>query len=150
MRTSTATLSITIALLAGLVIGFAGTTLAYRHRLLRVPGEGPLARMIQTLKLTPAQSEEVGEVMEDTHVKMRDLHAQFRRQRRDTLIQAYGRIRGLLSGDQQRRFDQDFVPPKLRNRVSLANPSRQTDAATRLTPNDSALRQHSVPGAAEP
>jgi Spy/CpxP family protein refolding chaperone len=119
LRTSTVTISITIALIAGLAIGFAGTTLAYRHRLLRVPGRGPLERMVQTLNLTPAQSEQVGEVMEETHTKMRDLHDQFRRQRRHTLIAAYGQIRELLTPEQQRRFDQDFVPPKLRSRIAM-------------------------------
>ncbi|MGH8012480.1 MAG: hypothetical protein ACREQ4_08280 [Candidatus Binataceae bacterium] len=151
MRTSTVTLSITIALLAGLAIGFAGTNLAYRHRLLRVPGEGPLARMIHTLKLTPAQTVEVGEVMQDTHDKMRELRTHFRHQRLETLVGAYGQIRGLLSSDQQRRFDQDFVPPKLRRRISLASPSRQMDAATRLPPNRALITQpRAVPSPAQP
>jgi Spy/CpxP family protein refolding chaperone len=109
------TLLIAVALVAGLAIGFAGSTLAFRHRLLRIPGEGPFQRMDRVLNLTPAQKAQVGEVMEDTRDKIQQARRDFQRQRRKSLVDAYIKIRSLLTPDQQKQFEREFVPPALRN-----------------------------------
>jgi len=108
-------LLIVAALLAGLVIGFAGSTLAYRYGWLHVRGRYLLQRMDRELGLTPAQHEQIDEVMEGTHEKMRELHLNFRDQRRRLMINTYLKIRSLLTPDQQKKLDREFVPPGLRN-----------------------------------
>jgi Spy/CpxP family protein refolding chaperone len=103
------------ALLAGLALGFAGTTTAYRMGWLHPPGGGPMEKMSRELNLTPSQREQVGEVMEDTRARVGQLRRSFQRQRRRILLSAYIQIRGLLTPDQQTRFDRDFVPPRFRS-----------------------------------
>jgi hypothetical protein len=103
------------ALLAGLALGFAGTTTAYRMGWLHPPGGGPMEKMSRELDLTPGQREQVGEVMEDTRARVGQLRRNFQRQRRRILLGAYIQIRGLLTPDQQARFDRDFVPPRFRS-----------------------------------
>lgn len=100
-----------IALVAGLVIGFAGSTLAYRYGVLRVPRHGILARMDRSLNLTPGQREQIAGVIEDTRTKVFGLRNDFIHQRHDALMQAYNQIRGLLTADQQKKFDKEFLPP---------------------------------------
>lgn len=73
--------------------------------------------MRHMLDLTPAQQEQVGEVMEKTHYKLFGLHSQFRRERRAVLLGAYEQIRGLLTPEQQKKFDREFVPPSLRKQL---------------------------------
>jgi len=102
------------ALLAGLALGFAGSTTAYRMGWLHPPGGGPMEKMTRELNLTPSQREQVGEVMEDTRARVGQLRRNFQRQRRRILLSAYIQIRGLLTPDQQTRFDRDFVPPRFR------------------------------------
>jgi len=102
-------------MLAGLALGFAGTTTAYRLGWLRPPGESPMERMSRELKLTPSQREQVGEVMEDTRARVGQLRRDFRRQRRRVLLNAYIQIRTVLTPAQQVRFDKDFVPPRFRD-----------------------------------
>lgn len=114
--------SVAVALAAGLAIGFAATTLAYRHNLLRLPGEGPLQRMDRVLKLTPAEKAQIGEVMEDTRAKVQEARRKFQQQRRRLLTDAYVRIRDILTPAQQRDFDRDFVPPNFRR-----GPERQME-----------------------
>jgi len=106
---------LTAALLAGLALGFAATTTAYRHGWLRQPGGGPVEKMSRDLALTPGQREQVGEVMEDTRAKVGHLRREFQRQRRQVLLNAYIQIRSLLTPEQQQRFDRDFVPPRFRS-----------------------------------
>jgi len=65
--------------------------------------------------LTPAQHEQIEQVMEGTHEKMRELHLNFRDQRRRLMINTYLKIRSLLTPDQQKKLDREFVPPGLRN-----------------------------------
>ena len=97
-----------LALLAGLLVGFAGSTLAYRFHLLRVPQEGMVERMERALKLTPAQREQVMGVMEDTRSKIVQMHQELRRQRHQLLSQASDRIRAILTPEQQKEFDRSF------------------------------------------
>jgi len=104
-------LSVTVALVAGLAIGFVATTFVYSSNLLRLPGEGPLQRMDRVLKLTPAEKIQIGEVMEDTRAKVQGARRDFQHQRRKLLLDAYARIRATLTPEQQQTFDRDFVPP---------------------------------------
>jgi Spy/CpxP family protein refolding chaperone len=103
-------LFVVLALLAGLLLGFAASTFAYRHRLLRVPGEGMVQRMDQILKLSPAQHEQVVEVMEESRRKMGEMHREFQQRRRQLLDQAYAQVRALLTPEQQKEFDRSFKP----------------------------------------
>jgi Spy/CpxP family protein refolding chaperone len=114
------------ALLAGLALGFAGTTTAYRMGWLHPPGGGPMEKMSRELNLTPSQREQVGEVMEDTRARVGQLRRSFQRQRRRILLSAYIQIRGLLTPDQQSRFDRDFVPPRFRSEAEELEQQNQT------------------------
>ncbi|HXZ87998.1 MAG TPA: hypothetical protein VEF07_05470 [Candidatus Binataceae bacterium] len=107
-------LSLALALAAGLAIGFVATTFVYSRNLLRLPGEGPLQRMDRVLKLTPAEKMQIGEVMEDTRAKVLEARRDFQRQRRTLLLDAYVRIRAILTPEQQPDFDRYFVPPGFR------------------------------------
>jgi Spy/CpxP family protein refolding chaperone len=104
-----------IAVIAGLLIGFAASTLAYRYRILRVPGGNVLARMDQELHLTPAQHHQIRAIMQDTHFKVQQLHQDFRRQRHEAFMQALQQVRGILTPEQQEKFDRDFAPRGLRD-----------------------------------
>lgn len=110
-------LSGALALVAGLAIGFVVTTFVYSRNLLRLPGEGPLQRMDRVLKLTPAEKIRIGEVMEDTRAKVQEARRDFQRQRRKLVLDAYVRIRAILTPEQQQTFDRDFVPPGFRQGV---------------------------------
>ncbi len=110
-------LSVAIAIVAGLAIGFVATTFVYSRNLLRLPGEGPLQRMDRLLKLTPAEKIQIGEVMEDTRSKVQEARRDFQHQRRKLLLDAYARMRATLTPEQQRTFDRDFVPPNFQQRV---------------------------------
>ena len=112
------------ALAAGLAIGFAGSTLAYRYKLLRVPGGNLVERMNRALNLSPSQREQIGEVMEDTRSQVMQLRRNFQHQRRRLMIGAYLKIRAILSPDQQKKFDNEFVPPKFRAEARQAEQQR--------------------------
>jgi Spy/CpxP family protein refolding chaperone len=114
-------LFVVLALLAGLLAGFAVSTFAYRHRLLRVPGEGMVQRMDQILKLSPAQHEQVVAVMEESRRKMGEMHREFQQRRRQLLDQAYAQVRAILTPEQQREFDRSFKlgPPRHMGREPL-------------------------------
>jgi Spy/CpxP family protein refolding chaperone len=115
LQGKTSALLIAAALLAGLAIGFAGSTMAYRYGWVHVRGRYLLQRMDRELALTPAQHEQIEDLMEGTHEKMHQLHANFRDQRRRLMINTYLKIRSLLTPDQQKAFDSRFVPPHLRS-----------------------------------
>jgi len=110
-----AALLIAVALLAGLLIGFAGSISAYRYGWLHMHGRYLLQRMDRELGLTPAQHGQIEDLMEGTHEKMRELRLNFRDQRRRLMIDTYLKIRSLLTPDQQKTFDRRFVPPRLRS-----------------------------------
>jgi Spy/CpxP family protein refolding chaperone len=115
LQGKTSALLIVAALLAGLAIGFAGSTLAYRYGWLHVHGRYLLQRMDRELALTPAQHEQIEGVMEGTHEKIRELRINIQDQRRRLMINTYLKIRSLLTPDQQKTFDSRFVPPRLRS-----------------------------------
>jgi len=102
------------ALVAGLAIGFAASTLAYRYKLLHVPGETLVERMNRSLSLSPSQREQIAEVMEDSRAQVMDMRRNILRQRRRLTIAAYLKVRALLNPDQQKKFDDEFVPPRFR------------------------------------
>lgn len=74
-----------------------------------------IARMNTTLKLSPAQREQIVEVMDDTRARMAQMRRAVQRQRRQVMIDTYLKVRAILNPDQQKKFDEEFVPPKFRD-----------------------------------
>jgi hypothetical protein len=127
-----------VALLGGLAIGFAGSTLAYRYKLLSVPGENLVERMSQSLRLDPSQREEIGEVMADTSDQVVQLRHNLQHQRRRLMFAAYLKIRAILNPDQQKKFDDEFVPSKFRAEASEAE--QRGDASIASSPGATPAR----------
>lgn len=111
-------LIIAVALVAGLVLGALGATVGYVSGYVHLPGERPLFRMARVLKLTPAQREQIGDVMEQTREQIHAAHRDFMAQRSKILYSAYLKIHALLTPGQQRQFDRDFVPPRFRKQAA--------------------------------
>jgi Spy/CpxP family protein refolding chaperone len=99
------------ALAAGLLIGFAATTVAFRTGVMTVPGETIVQRMTRELDLTPAQRNQIAQVMEDAQDQVAGLRTEFERDRRKVLWQAYVQIRAALTPPQQAKFDRIFAGP---------------------------------------
>ena len=100
---------ITLAVLAGVLIGFALTTFAYRHRMLRVPRPHSfIERLDHDLKLTPDQLHQIETLVRDKRAKMDQLHEDFRRQHQQLIFQTHDQIRALLTPEQQQKFDREF------------------------------------------
>jgi Spy/CpxP family protein refolding chaperone len=93
------------------LIGFALSTLAYRFRILRVPGGNFVERLDRHVHLTPAQRKQIGEIMEDTRGRIERLRRDYQRDRRDALWDSYDHVRAVLTPEQQQVFDREFVPP---------------------------------------
>jgi len=102
---------VAIAALSSLLIGFAASTLAYRYRILRVPGQPVFERMNRELGLTGAQRQEIQQIMRETRFKVRSEQHDFVNRRRELFMQAFVQIRAILTPDQQQIFDRDFAPP---------------------------------------
>jgi Spy/CpxP family protein refolding chaperone len=98
------------AVAAALLVGFALSTLAYRYRFLRVPGEPVIARMERELNLTPAQRSQIHDIMRDARLRIMQSERDFRRQRRQAFLDALHQIRGTLTPEQQQTFDREFLP----------------------------------------
>ena len=131
------TVLIIVALLAGAIIGFAGSTLSYRHNLLERPGEGPFQRMSRELKLTPDQREEMRVIIDTTRDRITDARRDFEHSRRKLLVDAYVRIRAVLKPEQQQLLDHNFVPPALREAAQsqdAADARSSFSATTQMTP----------------
>ena len=111
---------IVLAIAASLLIGFTISTIAYRYRYLRVPGQGAVARMNHDLHLTPGQREQILGIMQDTRLRVQQVRNHFQRARRTLLIQAYAQIRATLTPEQQRQFDLEFALPAMRGRAGAA------------------------------
>lgn len=127
------TLLLVVALIAGVAIGFAGSTLAYRYKLLHVPGGNLVEQMNRSLSLSPSQREEIVEVMEDTRAEVMQLRRSMQRQRRRLMIGAYLKVRALLNPEQRKKFDDDFVPPNFRAEARQAEQQRG-DSTTEPSP----------------
>jgi Spy/CpxP family protein refolding chaperone len=85
--------------------------MAYRYRYLRVPGSGLIERMNLELNLTPAQRDQVGDILRDTRFKVTQARRGFDHQRHNLFWQGLGQIRAVLTPDQQKIFDRDFTQP---------------------------------------
>jgi Spy/CpxP family protein refolding chaperone len=96
---------------SGLLLGFAVSTLAYRYRILRVPGGSIMERMSRDLQLTPAQRDRVGDIMRDSRFKVRQAQLEFQHHRHELFWQALGQVREALTPEQQKVFDRDFAHP---------------------------------------
>jgi Spy/CpxP family protein refolding chaperone len=134
LKDRSATFLLVVALIAGVTIGFAGSTLAYRYKLLRVPGGNMVERMSRSLSLSPSQREAIVEVMEDTRAEVMQLRRSMQRQRRRLMIGAYLKVRAILNPEQQKKFDYEFVPPKFRDEARQAE-QRRGDDATQASPS---------------
>ncbi|HTW86640.1 MAG TPA: hypothetical protein VMD75_01425 [Candidatus Binataceae bacterium] len=98
------------AVSAGLLVGFAASTIAYRLQLLRVPTAGVVERMDRELHLTEAQKSRITEVLDTTRHQIGQLREQFQRQRQEALANAFNDIRATLTPEQQRNFDRLYNP----------------------------------------
>ena len=98
------------AVAAALLVGFVASTLAYRYRILRLPGESVVARMDRELNLTAAQRSQIRDIMRDARLRIRQYAEDFRHQRRETFLHAMQQIRATLTPEQQEKFDRDFLP----------------------------------------
>jgi hypothetical protein len=94
-----------------LLIGFALSTMAYRDHYLHVPGSGLIERMNLELNLTPAQRDQIGDILRDTRFKVMKARQDFDHQRHNLFWQGLGQVRGVLTPDQQKIFDRDFTHP---------------------------------------
>jgi hypothetical protein len=109
--------SVLVAVVAGLAIGFVATTFLYSRNFLRLPGEGPLQRLDRVLQLTPAERMQIGQVMEDTRGKMQDERRDSQQRRRKLVFEAYTRIRAILTPEQRPAFDRYFIPPDFQHSI---------------------------------
>jgi Spy/CpxP family protein refolding chaperone len=112
-------LTLTLAVAGGLLVGFAASTLAYRYRILRVPGEPVLMRMSRELKLTPNQRDQIATIMQEARLKVRESRLKVIEQRRHIYLDALAKIRDVLTPEQQAKFDRDFGRPFLRQQQRL-------------------------------
>ena len=113
-----------IAVVAGMLVGFAGSTLLYRYRILRVPGEPVIKRIVRELDLTASQRQQIFAIIRETHRKVRALrretHREFIRRREEIFHDSYLRIRAILTPEQQKRLDKRFIPPWMRRQAEKA------------------------------
>jgi hypothetical protein len=93
------------------LIGFALSTMAYRDHYLHVPGSGLIERMNLELNLTPAQRDQIGDILRDTRFKVMKARQDFDHQRHNIFWQGLSQVRGVLTPDQQKIFDRDFTHP---------------------------------------
>jgi len=108
--------------LAGILIGFTASSIAFRYQWIRIPGEGIVRRMDRILKLTPAQHEQVEDTLFETRDKVEQLRSDFRRQRRQLLRHAREQIRASLTPEQQIAFDRNFGTPDDHRRADEGTP----------------------------
>ena len=96
---------------SGLLIGFAVSTLAYRYRVLRVPGQSIMERMSRDLQLTPAQRDRVGDILRESRFKVREQQLDYQKHRHQIFWQALSQVREMLTPEQQKIFDREFSRP---------------------------------------
>jgi hypothetical protein len=96
---------------SGLLIGFAVSTLAYRYRVLRVPGQSIVERMSRELQLTPAQRDRVGDILRESRFKVREQQLDYQKHRHQIFWQALSQVREMLTPEQQKIFDREFSRP---------------------------------------
>ncbi len=96
---------------SGLLIGFAVSTLAYRYRVLRLPGQSIVERMSRDLQLTPAQRDRVGDILRESRFKVREQQLEYQKHRHQIFWQALSQVREMLTPEQQKIFDREFARP---------------------------------------
>jgi Spy/CpxP family protein refolding chaperone len=104
-----------VVAVAGLAIGFAASSLAYRYRWLGVPRGPFIERMQHELNLTPTQRDQILQIVNETRSKVMNLRQEFQRQRHEQMQQARARVHALLTPEQQEKFDREFRPPPERD-----------------------------------
>jgi hypothetical protein len=130
-----------LSVLAALLIGFVVSTLAYRYRILRLPGEPVVARMNRELNLSPAQLSEIRDIMKDTRLRIMQYQRDFRRQRREAFLEGLQQIRGTLTPEQQEIFDREFLP--YRSKRELREKREAPEAP--MPPQSAPMPQQSAP-----
>ena len=100
-----------VVAVACLAIGFATSSLAYRYRWLSPPHEPFIERMQHELNLTPAQHDQILQIVNETRAKVMNLREDFQRERHEQMLQARARVHALLTPEQQEKFDREFRPP---------------------------------------
>jgi Spy/CpxP family protein refolding chaperone len=89
---------------------------------LRLPGHHIVEKMNRELGLTPAQRDQIDAIMADARFRMMDMRRQIKEQRHAIFRQSLMKIRAILTPEQQKKFDRDFVPPWIRNRGESGPP----------------------------
>lgn len=112
-------LTVVLAIAGGLLAGFAISTLLYRFRILRVPGEPVLARMSRELKLSADQRDQIATILQEARLRIRESRLKMIQRRRHIFLSALDKIRAVLRPDQQAKFDRDFGRPFLRRERRL-------------------------------
>jgi hypothetical protein len=113
LQAKQSTIVIAVALVAGAVIGFAGSTVSYRQRWFRPPGERPFDRMSRSLGLSDVQRSQLRAVLEETKRELNQARLDYEAAQRRLMLKAYLRSRALLNPAQQSKFDRKFVPGEL-------------------------------------
>lgn len=125
-------------MVAGILVGFASTTLLYRCRILRVPGEPVIKRIVRELDLTASQRQQIFKIIHETHHKVeqlrREVHREFIRRRRQIFRDSYMRIRAILTPEQQKKLDERFIPPWMRHQAETATTSPAPQRSSAPTP----------------
>ncbi|MGH7863431.1 MAG: hypothetical protein ACREQB_00460 [Candidatus Binataceae bacterium] len=104
--------AVLIAVAAGLLIGFTASTLAYRYRLLRLPGGNLIERMDREVGLTGDQRTKVRELFGQSRIKLREIRRDSEQRRRDVFAQTHRDIRAVLTPAQQADFDRSYPAPR--------------------------------------
>lgn len=123
-----------------MLVGFAGSTLLYRYRILRVPGEPVIKRIVRELDLTASQRQQIFQIIRETHRKVhalhRETHREFISRRQDIFRDSYLRIRAILTPEQQKKLDKRFIPPWMRRQAAMAtrSPAPSSSAAPASSP----------------
>jgi hypothetical protein len=124
-------LVIVAALIAGVVIGFAGSTVSYSRHWLRPPGsygrhwfrplrEQPFERMSRALRLTPLQHAQINAILQESRHQLGQARQDFAATQRRVMVKAFLRAQALLNPEQRIQFDREFVPPELLKQAHAA------------------------------
>jgi Spy/CpxP family protein refolding chaperone len=71
--------------------------------------------MTRQLDLNSEQRDQIAQILDDTREQMYQLHHQYQRDRHQTLVQAFGQIRAVLTPEQKAQFDRKFASPAVRH-----------------------------------
>jgi Spy/CpxP family protein refolding chaperone len=78
-----------------------------------------LMRMSRELKLTPDQRDQIATIMQEARLQVRESRLQIMQRRRQIFLDAFGKIRAVLTPEQQTKFDRDFGRPFLRQQSRM-------------------------------